>query len=74
MVRAIGADRTIDYGSEDFTLGGARYDVIFDCVGNHSMRACGRVLVPGGAYVGAGAVRGRWMIGAMARTVTGPLL
>lgn len=34
LVRSIGADRVIDYTSEDFTRDAARYDVIVDTVGN----------------------------------------
>ena len=32
MLRAIGADRVIDYAQEDFTVGSETYDVIFDIV------------------------------------------
>ena len=32
MLRAIGADRVIDYSQEDFTAGSETYDVIFDVV------------------------------------------
>ncbi len=34
MLRAIGADRVIDYAREDFTVGTETYDVIFDVVRN----------------------------------------
>ena len=34
MVRSIGAHHVIDYTQEDFTQGGKRYDLIFDCIGN----------------------------------------
>ena len=54
MVRSIGADRVIDYTQEDFTRGTQRYDLIFDCVGNHSLSACRRVLNPYGICVLAG--------------------
>ncbi len=54
MVRSIGADRVIDYTREDFTGQAQRYDQIFDCVGNHSLSACRRVLKPGGIFVIAG--------------------
>jgi NADPH:quinone reductase-like Zn-dependent oxidoreductase len=48
MLRSIGADRLIDYTQEDFTKSRQRYDVILDCVGNHSLLACTRVLNPKG--------------------------
>ena len=54
MVRSIGADHVIDYTQEDFTKGTQRYDLIFDCVGNHSASACKRVLNPKGICVIAG--------------------
>lgn len=36
-VRALGADEVIDYTREDFTVGGARFDVVFDTVGNRTL-------------------------------------
>ena len=44
MVRSIGADQVIDYTQQDLTRSGKRYDLILDCVGNHSFSACRRVL------------------------------
>ncbi len=61
MVRSLGADRVIDYTREDFTKSGQRYDILLDCVGNHSLRACRRVLNPGGMCVVVGAEHGRWI-------------
>ena len=54
MVRSIGANQVIDYTQQDFTQGGQRYDIVFDCVGNHSFSACRRVLNPKGILVGIG--------------------
>jgi len=59
MVRSIGADATIDYAREDFTQGTQRYDLIFDCIGNHSLSACRRVLNPSGRFVIVGASKVR---------------
>ena len=42
MVRSAGADRVVDYTREDFTRSGQRYDVILDCIANHSLFAFGR--------------------------------
>jgi NADPH:quinone reductase-like Zn-dependent oxidoreductase len=74
MVRSIGADRVIDYTREDFTQNGQRHDVLLDCVGNHSLAACRRVLNVRGIYVGAGGRAGRWMIGPLVRSITAPAL
>jgi NADPH:quinone reductase-like Zn-dependent oxidoreductase len=62
MVRSIGADRVIDYTQEDFTKSTQRYDLIFDCVGNHSLSACRRVLNPNGICVLAGAPHKVWIV------------
>jgi NADPH:quinone reductase-like Zn-dependent oxidoreductase len=59
MVRSIGADATIDYTREDFTKGTQRYDLIFDCIGNHSLSACRRVLNLNGRFVIVGASKVR---------------
>jgi NADPH:quinone reductase-like Zn-dependent oxidoreductase len=51
LVRGLGADRVIDYTTEDFTRGSERYDIILDIPGNHSFAQCRRVLTKGGLYV-----------------------
>ncbi|MDP2304724.1 MAG: NAD(P)-dependent alcohol dehydrogenase [Pseudomonadota bacterium] len=62
LVRSIGADHVIDYGQEDFTQGGRRYDVIFDLVGNRPLAACRRVLTARGRLVAcAGGVGHDWV-------------
>ena len=74
MVRSLGADHVIDYTHEDFTKSGRRYDLIFDLVANHSLSACRRVLNPKGICITAGGSAGRWMIGALARSITALVL
>jgi NADPH:quinone reductase-like Zn-dependent oxidoreductase len=51
MVKSLGADRVIDYKKEDFTAGGAQYDLIFDAVGKISQSDCAAVLTSNGAFV-----------------------
>ncbi|HLJ48363.1 MAG TPA: NAD(P)-dependent alcohol dehydrogenase [Bryobacteraceae bacterium] len=63
LVRSIGADQVIDYTQVDFTRGTQRYDVLFDLVANHSLRARLRVLKPKGVYIGAGILGRASMIG-----------
>ena len=51
-VRGLGADRAIDYNTEDFTTIGPVCDVVFDTVGGDSVRAGSyKVLKPGGRRV-----------------------
>jgi NADPH:quinone reductase-like Zn-dependent oxidoreductase len=50
LVRSLGADRVIDYLTEDFTKDHQRYDAVFDAVGKSSFRRCRRLLKPGGIY------------------------
>ncbi|MFN2199527.1 MAG: NAD(P)-dependent alcohol dehydrogenase [Anaerolineales bacterium] len=51
LVQSLGAARVIDYQKEDFTAGGAKYDLIFDAVGKTSDKDCQPVLAPGGTFV-----------------------
>ncbi len=69
LVRSLGADRVIDYTREDFTQGWQRYDVIFDCAGNHSFFACRRVLNPKGVHVGVGGPRDQTVTGILAGSI-----
>lgn len=75
LLRSFGADEVIDYTTTDFTKGTARYDLIFDIPGNHSLSACRRVLTPTGKYVLIGhdnyGAAGRWLggIGGVLKTV-----
>jgi NADPH:quinone reductase-like Zn-dependent oxidoreductase len=54
MVGSIGADHVIDYTQEDFRKGGLRYDLILDNVGDQSMSATRRALVPSGTLLSNG--------------------
>jgi len=58
MVASIGAGHVIDYTREDFADGDARYDVIFDCIGDRSLAAYRRVMNRGGIHVGVGGAGG----------------
>ena len=54
LVRSLGADAVVDYTQADFTQGERAYDVMLDCIGNHSLEQCSRVLARGGRYVMVG--------------------
>ena len=73
MVRSLGANRVIDYTQEDFTKRRHRYDLILDCVGNHSLLACKRVLNPKGICVVVTGPDGLWL-GPVARMLNALLL
>ena len=47
-VRALGADKVIDYTKEDFTKNGETYDLIFDVLGKSSFSRCKDSLTPNG--------------------------
>lgn len=85
LVRSLGADRVIDYTSEDFTRSGEQWDLIFDVPGNHSFKAIRRALDPRGSYVlighdAFGATGHRWLgsiprvLGLVARSAVSPQL
>ncbi|MFW2380873.1 MAG: NAD(P)-dependent alcohol dehydrogenase [Acidimicrobiales bacterium] len=67
LVREIGADHVIDYTSDDFTQGTARYDLILDNVANRSLADCRRVLTPGGKLLTNNGTSGNRWIGPLGR-------
>jgi NADPH:quinone reductase-like Zn-dependent oxidoreductase len=65
-VRALGADRAIDYAEEDFTRGSDTYDVVLDILGRAPISRVKRVLKPRGVLLCA-SFKSRHLL-AMART------
>lgn len=63
LVKSLGADRVIDYKTEDFTQGPERYDLIVDMVGNLGLLRARRALTPEGRMViiGGGGPDGKWI-------------
>ncbi len=51
MVKALGADKTIDYKEEDFTQHENTYDLIYDTVGKSSFSAAKKALTENGQYL-----------------------
>lgn len=53
LVRSLGADRIVDYTTDDFAAASesARYDVVVDCVGNAPFARVEHLLRPGGALL-----------------------
>ena len=50
MVKGLGADRVVDYRTEDFTNDERRYDLVLDAVGKTSFRRCRHLLKPKAVY------------------------
>jgi NADPH:quinone reductase-like Zn-dependent oxidoreductase len=73
-MRSLGADRVIDYRSEDFTRTGP-YDVMLDLVAHRSVFACRRALARGGRYLCVGGPVRKLLeiltVGTVAARVTG---
>jgi NADPH:quinone reductase-like Zn-dependent oxidoreductase len=67
LVRSIGADHVIDYTKEDFREGRSRYDLILDNVGDHSMSATRRALVPTGTLLSNGGAHSGGKLGRVVR-------
>lgn len=85
LLRALGADRTIDYTTEDFTRSSERWDLVFDVPGNLSYAEIRRVLEQRGGHVlighdAFGATGHHWfgsiprMLGLVARSAVVPEL
>ena len=51
LVRGLGADRVVDFQTEDFTHGDETVDVVLDMVGKSTFGACRRLLTPRGVYL-----------------------
>jgi NADPH:quinone reductase-like Zn-dependent oxidoreductase len=74
LVKSLGADKLIDYTSEDFTKSGDKYDIIFDTVGKSPFSDSIRSLAPNGFYVLANPgfldmLRGLWTSRTTSKTV-----
>jgi NADPH:quinone reductase-like Zn-dependent oxidoreductase len=67
LVRSIGADYVVDYTQQDFTKLEQRYDLILDCVSNHSLSEFRRILSTNGVLVMAGDQTGRGLFGIVGR-------
>ena len=54
LVTSLGADKVIDYTTEDFTKDEERYDFVFDAVGKSSFFKCKKLLKKKGGYTSSG--------------------
>jgi len=63
LVRALGADRVLDYAKDDFASQGPSYDLIVYLAGRYTLSHCRRALAPAGILVLVGGPGGRWLGG-----------
>lgn len=64
LVRSIGAERVVDYRTEDPMVGAEPYDTIIDIAGNTTLRRLRAALTPtGAAVIVGGEGDGRWLGG-----------
>lgn len=74
FVTSLGADRVIDYTSENFADGPHVYDLILDIAGNASLPRLRRALTPTGTLVIVGGEDGGKWTGGFGRSLRAPLL
>jgi NADPH:quinone reductase-like Zn-dependent oxidoreductase len=53
LVRSLGADKVIDYTTQDFTKDDQTYHLVIDAVGKSSFSKCKHLLRPGGVFISA---------------------
>lgn len=56
LVRSLGADKMIDYKTQDFTKDNEQYDYIFDDVGKASYLKCKAILTKTGVFTSSGGI------------------
>lgn len=69
LVRSLGADHVIDYTSQAFTKSDQHYDLVLDCVGNHSVAELRGVLKPRGKGILVGAPKDVGVIATIANLI-----
>lgn len=51
LIRSLGADKVIDYKTQDFTKDTEQYDYVFDAIGRSTFAKCKRLLNKNGMYI-----------------------
>lgn len=74
LVRSIGADRVIDYNTEDFARNGSQYDVIVDTVGTAPWKRSQQALVTGGRMLMIAGSSSDMMLGGLKARLRGKRL
>jgi NADPH:quinone reductase-like Zn-dependent oxidoreductase len=62
LVRSWGADKIIDYKTQDFTKDEERYDFVIDAVGKSSFAKCKRLLKKKGIYAPSGGAENLFLV------------
>ena len=62
LVRSWGADKIIDYKTEDFTKDKEQYDFVIDAVGKSSFAKCKRLLKKNGIYAPSGGAENLFLL------------
>jgi len=62
LVRSWGADKIIDYKTEDFTKDNEQYDFVIDAVGKSSFAKCKRLLKKKGIYASSGGAENIFLV------------
>src|SRR4030095_2398265 len=62
LVRSWGADKVIDYKTEDFTKDNEQYDFVIDAVGKSSFAKCKRLLKKNGTYAPSGGAENLFLV------------
>ena len=68
LVRSLGAERVIDYRTEDFTKDSRKYDLVLDAVGTSTFGKCRPILKDTGVYTSSGGLQNLFL------ALTTPLL
>lgn len=68
LVRALGADRVLDYTTTDFTEEAVHYDLILDIADRHTLAARRHVLASGGTLIPNSGEGGPW-VGSIGRII-----
>ena len=54
LVKSLGADKVVDYKTQDFTKDNEQYDYVFDAVGKSSFKKCKPLLSKNGIFTSSG--------------------
>jgi NADPH:quinone reductase-like Zn-dependent oxidoreductase len=62
LVRSLGADKIIDYTTDDFTKDSEKYDFVFDSIGKNSFFKCKPLLKKNGMFTSSGGFENLFLV------------